>query len=225
MNSSARTMRTCVRSSTNWSGSASSRASCSAGADRMRRFASTRTRTASANPEALGRRRQQPSAHARPHRVVCAGVHRAVCRALSHLRKLQSDESVYLAAIDRLKATHRRRNWAATSPKRCRGARRLRGQVSAARRAGSRARGLAAVHRVAEAAARPSLAPLLALLRQVKFTTPPFQAQFRAIEREPAAVAGCRQANTTRWSSRMAQRRQRRRWTACRRCRLARGPM
>jgi hypothetical protein len=37
-----------------------------------------------------------------PEFPLCSGV-RFLCEALSHLRKLQSDDAVYLAAIDRLK--------------------------------------------------------------------------------------------------------------------------
>ena len=65
--------------------------------------------------QALGRRCAEPSALARPHRFVRARVREPYAQALSHLRKLQSDDSVYLAAIDRLKASIAR-NWRGITP-------------------------------------------------------------------------------------------------------------
>ncbi|CAE6712113.1 FHA domain-containing protein [Paraburkholderia aspalathi] len=102
-------------------------------------------------------------------------------RALSHLRKLESDDSVYLAAIDRLNGTIRTElgrdkpdalpavldDYAQRYPR------------------------LAGLDRVREdlrhytdvlnAALSRQLTPLLALLKTVRFNTPPFQAQFQQL--------------------------------------------
>ncbi len=109
--------------------------------------------------------------------------------ALSHLRKLQSDDSVYVAAIDRLDAAIRT-ELGRDQP----------GALSAvlddyAQRY-PRLAGLDGVREdlrqytdvLNETLAR-HLTPLLALLKKVKFTTPPFQAQFRqlAATRLPSA--------------------------------------
>ena len=101
---------------------------------------------------------------------------------LSHLRRLQSDDAVYLAAIERLKAA------IATELK----ADRLDGiepllkeTVDKYPRLGGleSVRGDLRLYREVEGAARSRrLGPLAALLRTARFATPPFQARFRALE-------------------------------------------
>ncbi|KMZ13624.1 FHA domain-containing protein [Candidatus Burkholderia humilis] len=99
--------------------------------------------------------------------------------ALSHLRKLQSDDSVYLAAIDRLNAsivkslaqddldsiTSTVKEYADKYP-RLGGLDRVRADSNM----------YAALRRDADGA---SLAPLAALLKKVSFVTPPFKERFR----------------------------------------------
>ncbi|RDK02792.1 FHA domain-containing protein [Paraburkholderia lacunae] len=110
-------------------------------------------------------------------------------QALSHLRKLESDDSVYLAAIDRLNATIRTElardkpdalppafdDYAQRYP-RLAGLDRLRDD-------------LRQYANVLNAALGRQLTPLLALLKTVHFSTPPFQAQFQqlAASRLPSA--------------------------------------
>ncbi|SOF00045.1 FHA domain-containing protein [Burkholderia sp. OK233] len=128
-------------------------------------------------------------------------------QALSHLRKLESDDSVYLAAIDRLNGTIRTElardkpdalpvvldDYAQRYPR------------------------LAGLDRVREdlrhytdvlnAALSRQLTPLLALLKTVRFSTPPFQAQFQqlsasrlpsadVIQRHDAATAAWQRGDT-----------------------------
>ncbi|HEX7908807.1 MAG TPA: FHA domain-containing protein [Paraburkholderia sp.] len=102
-------------------------------------------------------------------------------QALSHLRKLESDDSVYLAAIDRLNGTIRtelaRDKPGALPP--------------VLDDYGQRYPRLAGLDRVREdlrqytdvlnAALGRQLIPLLALLKSVHFSTPPFQAQFQQL--------------------------------------------
>ncbi|WP_328698914.1 hypothetical protein [Burkholderia sp. 8Y] len=111
--------------------------------------------------------------------------------ALSHLRKLQSDDSVYLAAIDRLNAnivkslasgdldaiTAMLKDYAERYP-RLRGLDRVRADANA----------YASLER---AMAAKSLAPLAQWLGTTKFSTPPFErrwAELSAHELPPAAV-------------------------------------
>ncbi|MFP3569549.1 FHA domain-containing protein [Paraburkholderia sp. SIMBA_030] len=110
-------------------------------------------------------------------------------QALSQLRKLESDDSVYLAAIDRLNATIRTElardkldalpsvfdDYAQRYP-RLAGLDRLRED-------------LRQYANVLNAALGRQLTPLLSLLKTVHFGTPPFQAQFRqlAASRLPSA--------------------------------------
>jgi pSer/pThr/pTyr-binding forkhead associated (FHA) protein len=121
-------------------------------------------------------------------------------QALSHLRKLASDDSVYLAAIDRLNGTIRTEltrdkpdalpavldDYAQRYP-RLAGLDRVRAD-------------LRQYTDVLNAALSRQLTPLLALLKTARFTTPPFQAQFQqlaasrlpstdVIERHDAAAA------------------------------------
>ncbi|ABE35475.1 FHA domain protein [Paraburkholderia xenovorans LB400] len=123
-------------------------------------------------------------------------------QALSHLRKLESDDSVYLAAIDRLNGTIRTElardkpdalppvldDYAQRYPR------------------------LAGIDRVRQdlrqytdllnAALSRQLAPLLAMLKSVHFGTPPFQAQFQqlAASRLPSAdVIARHDAVTAAW--------------------------
>ncbi|MFL9897116.1 FHA domain-containing protein [Paraburkholderia fungorum] len=102
-------------------------------------------------------------------------------QALSHLRKLESDDSVYLAAIDRLNGTIRTElardkpdalpavldDYAQRYP-RLAGLDRVRAD-------------LRQYTDVLNAALSRQLTPLLALLKTVRFSTPPFQAQFQQL--------------------------------------------
>ncbi|CAE6771129.1 hypothetical protein R69927_00980 [Paraburkholderia domus] len=102
-------------------------------------------------------------------------------QALSHLRKLESDDSVYLAAIDRLNGTIRTElardkpdalpavldDYAQRYP-RLAGLDRVRGD-------------LRQYTDVLNAALSRQLTTLLALLKTVHFSTPPFQAQFQQL--------------------------------------------
>ncbi|MEZ0601010.1 FHA domain-containing protein [Paraburkholderia sp. IW21] len=123
-------------------------------------------------------------------------------QALSHLRKLESDDSVYLAAIDRLNGTIRTElardkpdalpavldDYAQRYP-RLAGLDRVREDL----------RQYAAV---LNAALSRQLTPLLALLKTVRFSTPPFQAQFQQLaeSRLPSAdVIQRHDAATTAW--------------------------
>lgn len=128
-------------------------------------------------------------------------------QALSHLRKLESDDSVYLAAIDRLNGTIRTElardkpdalpavldDYAQRYP-RLAGLDRVREDL----------RQYAAV---LNAALSRQLTPLLALLKTVRFSTPPFQAQFQqlaenrlpsadVIQRHDAATAAWQRGDT-----------------------------
>ncbi|SAL82808.1 FHA domain protein [Caballeronia terrestris] len=113
--------------------------------------------------------------------------------ALSHLRKLQSDDSVYLAAIERLKASIAKElaqdhpealqpvlNDYAEKYPRLGGLDRVREDLRQYLDLQTQARGT-------------SLAPLVATLGKVKFTTPPFQEQFRQMSASrlpsPEAIA------------------------------------
>ncbi|MFM0221424.1 FHA domain-containing protein [Paraburkholderia dipogonis] len=129
-------------------------------------------------------------------------------RALSHLRKLESDDSVYLAAIDRLNGTIRTElardkpdalppvldDYAQRYPR------------------------LAGIDRVRQdlrqytdllnAALSRQLAPLLAMLKTARFSTPPFQAQFQqlAASRLPSSdVIARHDAVTAAWQRGDAQ--------------------
>lgn len=109
-------------------------------------------------------------------------------QALSHLRRLESDDSVYLAAIDRLNGTIRTElardkpdalppvldDYAQRYP-RLAGLDRVRED-------------LRQYTNVLNATLARQLTPLLALLKTVRFTTPPFQAQFHqlAVTRLPS---------------------------------------
>ncbi|MEA3130574.1 MAG: hypothetical protein QOF46_2369, partial [Paraburkholderia sp.] len=102
-------------------------------------------------------------------------------QALSHLRKLESDDSVYLAAIDRLNGTIRTElardkpdalpavldDYAQRYP-RLAGLDRVRAD-------------LRQYTDVLNAALSRQLTPLLALIKTVRFSTPPFQAQFQQL--------------------------------------------
>lgn len=102
-------------------------------------------------------------------------------RALSHLRRLQGDDAVYLAAMERLKAT------LATELK----AGRLDGVEPLLkdtvdkypRLAGLEPlrRDLALYREIDSAARKRQLGPLAALLKSVHFATPPFQAAYTAL--------------------------------------------
>ncbi|MFM0155308.1 FHA domain-containing protein [Paraburkholderia sediminicola] len=110
-------------------------------------------------------------------------------QALSHLRKLESDDSVYIAAIDRLNGTIRT-ELARDKPD---------ALPAVLDDYGQRYPRLAGLDRVREdlrhyadvlnAALSRQLTPLLALLKTVRFNTPPFQAQFQqlAASRLPSA--------------------------------------
>ncbi|NPT57853.1 FHA domain-containing protein [Paraburkholderia elongata] len=110
-------------------------------------------------------------------------------QALSHLRKLESDDSVYLAAIDRLNGTIRT-ELARDKPD---------ALPTVLDDYAQRYPRLAGLDRVREdlrhyadvlnAALSRQLTPLLALLKTVHFSTPPFQAQFQqlAASRLPSA--------------------------------------
>nr|WP_132454003.1 FHA domain-containing protein [Paraburkholderia sp. BL8N3] len=112
--------------------------------------------------------------------------------ALSHLRKLQSDDSVYLAAIDRLKASIGK-ELGEGHPEA------LQAVLTEYAEKYPRLGGLDRVREdlrqyieLQKQASAPSLAPLVALLATIKFSTPPFQEQFRQMSAtklpSPAAV-------------------------------------
>ncbi|MFM0212593.1 FHA domain-containing protein [Paraburkholderia sediminicola] len=102
-------------------------------------------------------------------------------QALSHLRKLESDDSVYLAAIDRLNGTIRT-ELARDTPDA------LPAVLDDYAQRYPRLAGLDRVREdlrhyadVLNAALSRQLTPLLALLKTVRFSTPPFQAQFQQL--------------------------------------------
>ncbi|MGF6899210.1 FHA domain-containing protein [Paraburkholderia sp. GAS348] len=102
-------------------------------------------------------------------------------QALSHLRKLESDDSVYLAAIDRLNGTIRT-ELARDKPDA------LPAVLDDYAQRYPRLAGLDRVREdlrhyadVLNAALSRQLTPLLALLKTVHFSTPPFQAQFQQL--------------------------------------------
>jgi pSer/pThr/pTyr-binding forkhead associated (FHA) protein len=110
-------------------------------------------------------------------------------QALSHLRKLESDDSVYIAAIDRLNGTIRT-ELARDKPDA------LPAVLDDYAQRYPRLAGLDRVREdlrhyadVLNAALSRQLTPLLALLKTVRFSTPPFQAQFQqlAASRLPSA--------------------------------------
>ncbi|RKF50814.1 FHA domain-containing protein [Paraburkholderia fungorum] len=110
-------------------------------------------------------------------------------QALSHLRKLESDDSVYVAAIDRLNGTIRA-ELARDKPDA------LPAVLDDYAQRYPRLAGLDRVREdlrhytdVLNAALGRQLTPLLALLKTVQFGTPPFQAQFQhlAASRLPSA--------------------------------------
>ena len=129
--------------------------------------------------------------------------------ALSNLRRLQSDDAVYLAAIERLKAG------IATELK----ADRLDGiepllseTVDKYPRLGAleSVRGDLRLYRAIDAAARNRrLGPLAALLRTARFATPPFQDRFQALAASgalpPAAVLTQYAPVATAWQAGQAQ--------------------
>ncbi|ASL47048.1 FHA domain-containing protein FhaB [Burkholderia sp. AD24] len=120
-------------------------------------------------------------------------------QALSHLRRLESDDSVYLAAIDRLNGTIRTElardkpdalpavldDYAQRYP-RLAGLDRVRDD-------------LRQYTALLNAALSRQLTPLLALLKTTRFSTPPFQAQFQqlATNRLPSQEVIQRQAAVT----------------------------
>ncbi|TDN69329.1 FHA domain-containing protein [Paraburkholderia sp. BL10I2N1] len=109
--------------------------------------------------------------------------------AMSHLRKLESDDSVYVAAIDRLNATidtELGRDKPDALPAALDDYAQRYPRLAGLDRVREDLRQYMAV--LNEATAR-RLVPLLALLRKVRFTTPPFQAHFRqlAATRLPSA--------------------------------------
>lgn len=102
-------------------------------------------------------------------------------QALSHLRKLESDDSVYIAAIDRLNGTIRT-ELARDKPDA------LPAVLDDYAQRYPRLAGLDRVREdlrhytdVLNAALSRQLIPLLALLKTVRFNTPPFQAQFQQL--------------------------------------------
>ncbi|MFM0198483.1 FHA domain-containing protein [Paraburkholderia fungorum] len=102
-------------------------------------------------------------------------------QALSHLRKLESDDSVYLAAIDRLNGTIRT-ELARDKPEA------LPAVLDDYAQRYPRLAGLDRVRAdlrqytdVLNAALSRQLTPLLALIKTVRFSTPPFQAQFQQL--------------------------------------------
>ncbi|MFM0663207.1 FHA domain-containing protein [Paraburkholderia sediminicola] len=110
-------------------------------------------------------------------------------QALSHLRKLESDDSVYIAAIDRLNGTIRT-ELARDKPDA------LPAVLDDYAQRYPRLAGLDRVREdlrhyadVLNAALSRQLTPLLALLKTVRFNTPPFQVQFQqlAASRLPSA--------------------------------------
>ena len=128
-------------------------------------------------------------------------------QALSHLRKLESDDSVYLAAIDRLNGTIRT-ELARDKPDA------LPAVLDDYAQRYPRLAGLDRVREdlrhyadVLNAALSRQLTPLLALLKTVRFSTPPFQAQFQqlaasrlpskdVIQRHDAASAAWQRGDT-----------------------------
>ncbi|WP_118183418.1 FHA domain-containing protein [Paraburkholderia phosphatilytica] len=109
--------------------------------------------------------------------------------AMSHLRKLQSDDSVYLAAIDRLDATIAT-ELARDDPQA------LPAVLDDDAQRYPRLAGLDAVRadlrqytQLLDALRARHLAPLLAAMHEARFTTPPFEAQYRqlAASRLPSA--------------------------------------
>ncbi|MFM0640709.1 FHA domain-containing protein [Paraburkholderia metrosideri] len=109
-------------------------------------------------------------------------------QALSHLRKLESDDSVYIAAIDRLNGTIRT-ELARDKPDA------LPAVLDDYAQRYPRLAGLDRVREdlrhyadVLNAALSRQLTPLLALLKTVRFNTPPFRAQFQqlAVNRLPS---------------------------------------
>lgn len=128
-------------------------------------------------------------------------------QALSHLRKLESDDSVYLAAIDRLNGTIRT-ELARDKPDA------LPAVLDDYAQRYPRLAGLDRVRedlrqytQVLNAALSRQLTPLLALLKTVHFSTPPFQAQFQqlaasrlpspdVIQRHDAASAAWQRGDT-----------------------------
>ena len=128
-------------------------------------------------------------------------------QALSHLRKLESDDSVYLAAIDRLNSTIRT-ELARDKPDA------LPAVLDDYAQRYPRLAGLDRVREdlhhyadVLNAALSRQLTPLLALLKTVRFSTPPFQAQFQqlaasrlpsndVIQRHDAASAAWQRGDT-----------------------------
>ncbi|BAL24490.1 FHA domain-containing protein [Azoarcus sp. KH32C] len=153
----------------------------------------------------LQRWNDDPKAHQRALALIGAYVPAfkdAYAEALTHLRKLESDESVYLAAIDRLNASIATElgqdnpqaldevlNDYGDKYPRLAGLDRLREDL----------RQYAALDRAVRSR---RLGPLVALLDKVKFSTPPFQEQFAklAATRLPATdvIAGYRNA-TKAW--------------------------
>ncbi|WNC93291.1 FHA domain-containing protein [Paraburkholderia sp. FT54] len=129
-------------------------------------------------------------------------------QALSHLRKLESDDSVYLAAIDRLNGTIRTElardkpdalppvldDYAQRYP-RLAGIDRVR-------------QDLRQYTELLNAALSRQLAPMLAMLKSAHFSTPPFQAQFQQLSasRLPSAdVIARHDAVTAAWQRGDAQ--------------------
>ncbi|RKE37757.1 pSer/pThr/pTyr-binding forkhead associated (FHA) protein [Paraburkholderia sp. BL23I1N1] len=128
-------------------------------------------------------------------------------QALSHLRKLESDDSVYLAAIDRLNGTIRT-ELARDKPDA------LPAVLDDYAQRYPRLAGLDRVREdlrhyadVLNAALSRQLTPLLVLLKTVRFSTPPFQAQFQqlaasrlpspdVIQRHDAASAAWQRGDT-----------------------------
>jgi pSer/pThr/pTyr-binding forkhead associated (FHA) protein len=102
-------------------------------------------------------------------------------RALSHLRKLESDDSVYVAAIDRLNGVIRtelaRDKPDALPPVLDDYAQRY-PRLAGLDRVREDARQYSAL---LNAALARQLTPLLAMLKSVRFATPPFQAQFQQL--------------------------------------------
>jgi hypothetical protein len=131
----------------------------------------------------LGRWNEDPNGHQRAFDRIAYAIPEFRDRyadALSHLRKLQSDDSVYVAAIERLKTTISARlndnrldslpavldDYAAKYP-RLGGLERVRGDLSQYSKAEN------GTH-------TKRLGPLVALLRSAHFETPPFQERFRS---------------------------------------------
>jgi pSer/pThr/pTyr-binding forkhead associated (FHA) protein len=123
--------------------------------------------------------------------------------ALSHLRKLQSDDSVYLAAIERLKTAigtelNRDRPEALEAV--------LKEYAEKYPRIGgldSVRQDLRQYTEIQNQARARSLRPLVAVLEKAKFSTPPFQAKFRALRSgsqfPPANVVQQYQAVSKSW--------------------------